>query len=88
MSELGLVMTDDGRDVLRDQEELQGTSLRELPKAGSLKWWVWSRLGRCEMKNCTPLWREAHFQVKMSNASHARSTCGSSDVQKAHAVVA
>ena len=25
-------------------------------------------------KNCTPLWREAHFQVKMSKAHHVRST--------------
>jgi len=23
------------------------------------------QLARGEMKNCTPLWREAHFQVKM-----------------------
>ena len=34
-------------------------------KVGSLKRRVRSQLGRWEMKNCTPLWREAHFQVKM-----------------------
>ena len=34
-------------------------------KVGSLKRQVRSQLARWEMKNCTPLWREAHFQVKM-----------------------
>ena len=34
-------------------------------KVGSLKRRVRSQLARWEMKNCTPLWREAHFQVKM-----------------------
>ena len=28
-------------------------------------------------KKCTPLWREAHFQVKMYKAPGARSTFGS-----------
>ena len=31
-------------------------------KVGSLKRRVRSQLARGEMKNCTPLWREAHFQ--------------------------
>ena len=30
-----------------------------------LKRRVQSQLARWEMKNCTPLWREAHFQIKM-----------------------
>ena len=34
-------------------------------KVGSLKRRVRSQLARWEMKKCTPLWREAHFQVKM-----------------------
>ena len=34
-------------------------------KVGSLKRRVRSQLAKWEMKNCTPLWREAHFQVKM-----------------------
>ena len=33
-------------------------------KVGSLKRRVRSQLARWEMKNCTPLWREAHFEVK------------------------
>ena len=39
-------------------------------------------------KNCTPLWREAHFQVKMYKTPQRRSTFGSCDVEKVHAVVA
>ena len=39
-------------------------------------------------KKCTPLWREAHFQVKMYKAHHARKTFGSWEVEKVHAVVA
>ena len=39
-------------------------------------------------KKCTPLWREAHFQVKMHKAQHVRATFGGSDVEKVHAVVA
>ena len=57
-------------------------------KVGSLKRRVRSQLARGEMKNCTPLWREAHFQVKMYKAPGARSTFGSWDVEKVHAVVA
>ena len=39
----------------------------------------------------TPLWREAHFEVKMYKAHHVRTcstTFGSCDVEKVHAVVA
>ena len=39
-------------------------------------------------KKCTPLWREAHFEVKMYKAHHCRTTFGSCDVEKVHAVVA
>ena len=38
-------------------------------------------------KKCTPLWREAHFEVKMHKTHHGRTTFGSSDVEKVHAVV-
>ena len=57
-------------------------------KVGSLKRRVRSPLGRWEMKNCTPLWREAHFEVKMHKAHQVRTTIGSWDVEKVHAVVA
>ena len=39
-------------------------------------------------KKCTPLWREAHFEVKMYKAHQHRTTFGSCDVEKVHAVVA
>ena len=39
-------------------------------------------------KKCTPLWREAHFQVKMWKTHQLRTTFGSWDVEKVHAVVA
>ena len=39
-------------------------------------------------KKCTPLWREAHFQVKMYKTHQLRTTFGSCDVEKVHAVVA
>ena len=57
-------------------------------KVGSLKRRVRSQLARWEMKNCTPLWREAHFQVKMYKTQQPRTTFGSCDVEKVHAVVA
>ena len=39
-------------------------------------------------KKCTPLWREAHFQVNMYKTHHCWTTFGSWDVEKVHAVVA
>ena len=57
-------------------------------KVGSLKRRVRSQLARWEMKNCTPLWREAQFEVKMYKAHQLRTTFGSCDVEKVHAVVA
>ena len=48
----------------------------------------WKLRCRKSLKKCTPLWREAHLQVKMYKAHQARTTFGSWDVEKAHAVVA
>ena len=40
-------------------------------------------------EKCTPLWRKAHFQVKMfKTLLRVRTTFGGSDVEKVHAVVA
>ena len=39
-------------------------------------------------KKCTPLWREAHCQVKIYKTPGVRTTFGSCDVEKVHAVVA
>ena len=57
-------------------------------KVGSLKRRVRSQLATGAMKNCTPLWREAHVQVKMYKTPGVRTTFGSWDVEKVHAVVA
>ena len=54
-------------------------------KVGSLKRRVRSHVVRGEIKNCTPLWREAHFQVKMYKTLHARSIarrCGEKHILK------
>jgi len=40
------------------------------------------------MENCTPLRREAHFEVKMYKTLQLQSTFRSCDVEKVHAVVA
>ena len=39
-------------------------------------------------KKCTPLWREAHFQIKIYKRRHSRTTFGNYDVEKVHAAVA
>ena len=57
-------------------------------KVGLLKRRVRSQLARWEMKNCTPLWREAHFEVKRYKTPQRRTTFGSCDVEKVHPVVA
>ena len=57
-------------------------------KVGSLKRRVRRHLWRWEMKSCTPLWREAHLEVKCVKNCGVRTTFGSWDVEKVHAVVA
>ena len=44
--------------------------------------------GEMRWTNWTPLWCEAHFQVKTCKAHHPRTTFGSWHVEKVHAVVA
>ena len=57
-------------------------------KVSSLKRRVRSQLATGAMKNCAPLWREAHFEVKSVKNWRSRTTFGSWDVKKVHAVVA
>ena len=49
---------------------------------------VRTAFGSWMSKKCTPLWREARFQVKMYKAHQVRTTFGSCDVEKLHAVMA
>ena len=57
-------------------------------KVGLLKRRVRSHVVRGEIKNCMPLWRKAHFEVKMYKTPQVRSTFWSSDVEKSRAAVA
>ena len=57
-------------------------------KVGSLKQRVRSQLVTGAIKNYTPLWREAHFQVKRYKIPQRRTPFGSYDVEKVHAVKA
>ena len=67
---------------LRNTVFFQWFEAPEGRKVGSLKRRVQSQLVRWEMKNSTPLWREAHFQVKMYKTPQCRTTFGSWDVEK------
>ena len=58
------------------------------PKVGLLKRRVRSHVVRGEIKNCTPLWRKTHFEVKMYKTHQLRSTFCCSHVEKLHAAVA
>ena len=61
---------------------------RVSPKVGLLKRRVRSQVVRGEIKNSTPLWRKAHFEVKMYKTRQLRSTFCCSPVEKMHAAVA
>ena len=83
----------DGKSQRREgkkKEDQKRESLRrkKIQVWSPLKRRVRSPLGRWEMKNCTRLWREAHFEVKMYKTHQVRTTFGSWDVDKVQAVVA
>ena len=52
-----------------------------------LKRRVRSQLARWKMKKCTPLWRNAHLEVKSVKTTGFETLSKSSDVEKVHAVV-
>ena len=79
---------DQGRErVRRKSQKKEDAGARKGRKVGSLKRQVRSHLSRWEMKNCM-LSREAHFEVKSVKKWWARTTFGSWDVKKEHAVLA
>ena len=62
---------------------------KHICKSKCTKYCMFGTLFDVEMsKNCTRLWREAHFEVKMLKNWGSRSTFWSWDVQKLHAAVA
>ena len=74
---------------LRCQKSARRCGAKHISKSKCTKHLSSGPLLEVEMsKKCTPLWREAHFQVKMLKTPGVRTTFGSCDVEKVHAVVA
>ena len=74
---------------LRCRKSARRCGTRHISKSKCAKHTMLGPLLEVEMsKKCTPLWHEAHFEVKMCKAHHSRTTFGSWDVEKVHAVVA
>ena len=76
------------RSEKRKRQKTEDAGAEKVAKPRNTERWVRSHLARWEMKSCTPLWREAHFEVKMHKTSQVRSTFGSCDVEKAYTIVA
>ena len=74
---------------LRCRKSARRCGAKHISKSNSTKHLSFGPLLEVAMwKKCTPLWREAHFQVKMYKTHLCRTTFGSCDVEKVHAVVA
>ena len=74
---------------LRCRKSARRCGANHISKSKCTKHHMFAPLLEVEMsKKCTPLWREAHFQVKMYKTPHVRATFGGSDVEKVHAVAA
>jgi len=74
---------------LRCRKSARHCGAKHISKSTCTKHTILGPLLEVEMsKKCTPLWHEAHFEVKMYKAPHVRATFGSSDVEKVHTVVA
>ena len=74
---------------LRCWKSARRCGTKHISKSKCTKHTILGPLLEVEMsKKCTPLWREAHFQVRMYKTHHSRTTFGSWDVEKVHAVVA
>ena len=74
---------------LRCWKSARRCGAKHISKSKCAKHTTFGPLLEVEMsKKCTPLWREAHFEVKMIKTPGVRTTFGGSDVEKVHAVVA
>ena len=74
---------------LRCRKSVRHCGAKHISKSKCTKHHMFAPLLEVRMlKKCTPLWRKAHFEIKMYKTPHVRATFGSSDVQKVHAVVA
>ena len=73
---------------LRCRKSARRCGAKHISKSKCTKHTMLGQLLEVEMsKKCTPLWREAHFEVKSAKKHRARSTFGSCYVEKVHAVV-
>ena len=74
---------------LRCRKSARRCGAKHISKSKCTKHTTFGQLLEVEIsKKCTPLWREAHFEVKMYKTNVVRTTLGSCDVEKVHAVVA
>ena len=74
---------------LRCRKSARSCGAKHISKSKCTKHTRFGPLLDVEMsKKCTPLWREARFEVKMYKTPHVRATFGGSDLEKVHAVVA
>ena len=74
---------------LRCRKSARRRGAKHISKSKCTKHYMFAPLLEVEMsKKCTPLWREAHFEVNMLKTLHVRATFGGSDVEKVHAVLA
>ena len=68
---------------LRCRKSARRCGAKHISKSKCTKHTILGPLLEVEMsKKCTPLWREAHFEVKMYKAPHVRATFGGSDPEK------
>ena len=74
---------------LRCRKSARHCGAKHISKSKCTKHTTYGPLLEVEMsKNCMPLWREAHFEVKMLKTLGVRTTFGGSNVEKVHAVLA
>ena len=74
---------------LRCRKSARRCGAKHISKSTCAKHFSFGPLLEVEMsKKCTPLWREAHFEVNMCKTLQLRSIFRSCDVEKVHAVVA
>ena len=74
---------------LRCRKSARRCGAKHISKSKCTKHTIVGPLLEVEMsKKCTPLWREAHFEVKMYKTPQPRTAFGSCDLEKVHAVVA
>ena len=66
---------------LRCQKSARRCGAKHISKSKCTKHYIFAPLLEVQIsKKCTPLWREAHFEVKMYKALHVCATFGGSDV--------